>query len=76
MRIKTTSIDSGWFAISDSAAGKLAKTSALGRLPRIGYETTVTYDGADYWLSRTAVKYALPHIKRGWVWSIRRVRSN
>ena len=53
MKIAMKHIDNGWYAIAPSVAGKLAKASPHGRLPKHGYEIKVEYEGKKYWLART-----------------------
>lgn len=68
-------IDNGFFHIADKTAGKLAKESAHGRLPRHGYEIDVMLpDGRKAILQRTWVQSFTWAPKRGWVWAIYAIR--
>ena len=80
--IKHTYMSSGFFQISDKAAGMLAKN--VGRkLPKHGHELRVVlplrmpdgkraYIGPEVWLSRTPSYLS----KRGWVWAVSGMSSH
>lgn len=59
------------YRISDSDAGKLAKASKHGKLPKHGYEIDVNLpDGKKAVLLRTGYRYREDAPKRGWVWAV------
>lgn len=77
---RKTYLSRNHYAISDRAAGTLAKSSPGngGRLPRPGYEREVVCSDGLCILSRTTicrVSDPLPfrHRRRGWVWTLRPV---
>ena len=66
----STHIDNGFYRISDRLAGKLAKSSPIGRLPADGMESRVTHEGARWWLTRTPLRFRNDSPARGWVWAL------
>lgn len=63
----------GHYAVTDKEAGRLAKATPRGRLPRVGYELCVDLpNGKRGWLTRTKLLMTDPiKNKRGWVWTVR-----
>lgn len=59
-------IDHGWTLISDTQARKLAKAApgSGGRLPAVGHEALILWEGQPHWLARTR------HQGKEW-WGIR-----
>ncbi len=69
-------LDSGFYRISDKAAGALVKLAGKP-LPRQGYEMSVFLTNgvsgpsfANAWLQRTSYSVRLDAPRRGWVWAI------
>jgi hypothetical protein len=70
--MKLTYLSHNHYAISDRAAGQLAKQTTRQRLPRPGYCVDVKLpDGRMATLARTTVCLSDPiERKRGWVWAV------
>jgi hypothetical protein len=64
-------IDTGWYRISDKAAGILSKRSGFQKLPKRGMEQRIIVDDFPFWLARTPHCYLTDSPNRGWVWSVR-----
>ncbi len=72
--MKLTPIDSGFYLVSDADAGRLAKASPHGELPRHGYQIEVNLpDGRQAILQRTPNRYGAHAVKRGWSWAVFRI---
>ena len=75
-------LDSGFYLISDKAAGALV--TVIGqRLPRHGYEKFVLLTASDgigfnAWLSRTATRHSMlaKRNARGWHWALHAIRRD
>lgn len=71
--MKMTYLSHDHYRVSDADAGRLARASAHGRLPRPGHSIDVTLpDGARAELLRTPYTRAghTDAPKRGWVWAV------
>ncbi len=72
-------LDSGFYIVSDKAAGELCRV--LGqKLPKHGWQKhimlkTTTGLSLNAWLERSDVRASMRHsCKRGWVWAIFAIR--
>ena len=66
----------GLYYISDKRAGKLARATERGKLPRWGYELKVMLPDGLAWLRRTTLTLSDPVKRRGkrnWVWSVYKI---